>query len=141
MSIGLVCWWIHLFILLFFLVYLPYSKHMHLIWAPFAVFLGELAEKKGVLEAPGAAAEEPAAQAGETAPSTARQLGAFTWRQLMNAYTCAECGRCERVCPATASGAKLSPRQVVHDLKEFVLGDGIKSLGSAAPAATATAAN
>ena len=41
-----------LFILLFFLVYLPYSKHMHLIWAPFAVFLGELAEKKGVLERP-----------------------------------------------------------------------------------------
>ncbi len=52
MSIGLVCWWIHLFILLFFLVYLPYSKHMHLMWAPFAVFLGELPQKKGTLEAP-----------------------------------------------------------------------------------------
>ena len=125
MSIGLGCWWIHLFILLLFLVYLPYSKHMHLIWAPFAVFFGELPQKTGILEPPGAVEE---AEAGEAAESPARQLGAFTWRQLMNAYTCAECGRCERVCPATASGAKLSPRQIVHDLKEFVLNEGVKSV-------------
>ncbi len=127
-SIGLGCWWTHLFILLFFLVYLPYSKHMHLIWAPFAVFLGELPAKKGVLEAPGAAAEEAGTEPAEQGEPVARQLGIFTWRQLLNAYTCAECGRCERVCPATASGARLSPRQIVHDLKEFVLDDAVKSL-------------
>ena len=42
-------WWIHLFILLFFLVYLPYSKHMHLLWTPFAVFFARVAAHKGVL--------------------------------------------------------------------------------------------
>jgi Fe-S oxidoreductase len=130
-SIGLGCWWTHLFILLFFLMYLPYSKHMHLMWAPFAVFLGELPRKTGTLEAPGAA-EEAGTETAEAAEPVARQLGAFTWRQLMNAYTCAECGRCERVCPASASGARLSPRQIVHDLKEFVLKEGVKSVGRAA---------
>jgi len=121
---------VHLLILLFFLVYLPYSKHMHLIWAPFAVFLGELPTKKGTLEAP--AAGEAATEAGEAIETVSQQLGIFTWRQLLNAYTCAECGRCERSCPATASGAKLSPRQIVHDLMEFVLDQGVKSVGGGA---------
>jgi Fe-S oxidoreductase len=131
MSIGLACWWLHLFTLLFFLMYLPYSKHMHLMWAPFAVFLGELPRQKGTLEAP-AAAEGAAGQ--PAAESVAGQLHTFTWRQLLNAYTCAECGRCERACPAAASGAKLSPRQVVHDLKEFVLSQGVRALARRAPA-------
>ena len=138
MHIGLACWWTHLFILLFFLVYLPYSKHMHLIWAPFAVFFGELPGKKGTLEPPAeaepAAATEAAAEGTGAAEPVVRQLGAFTWRQLMNAYTCAECGRCERQCPAFASGASLSPRQIVHDLKEFVLGEGLAAVGGAAGA-------
>ena len=51
-SWGVVSWWIHLLILLFFLVYLPYSKHMHLLWSPFAVFFGELPGQKGVLGPP-----------------------------------------------------------------------------------------
>ncbi|MGD0897420.1 MAG: (Fe-S)-binding protein [Thermoguttaceae bacterium] len=131
-TLGLACWWIHLFILLFFLVYLPRSKHMHLIWAPFAVFFGELPRKKGVLGPPAAPEETAAAQdaskAAEAGLPVLSQLGTFTWRQLMNAYTCAECGRCERACPANASGARLSPRQVVHDLKEFVLGEGIAAV-------------
>jgi len=129
-SIGLACWWIHLFILLVFLAYLPYSKHMHLIWAPFAVFFGELPRQKGTLEAPSAAAGAPS-EGEEAAATVAGQLRAFTWRQLLNAYTCAECGRCERVCPAFASGARLSPRQIVHDLKEFVLDEGVKAVSGA----------
>ena len=44
---------------------------------------------------------------------------------MLNAYTCAECGRCERACPAVASGAKLSPRQIVHELKDYVLHEGL----------------
>jgi Fe-S oxidoreductase len=120
-SLGVVCWWIHLFILLFFLVYLPYSKHMHLLWTPFAVFFAELPRSKGVLG--------PAAPAGEEAAAPSTPLGGFTWRQLLNAYTCAECGRCERACPAVASGAKLSPREVVHALKDYVLHEGLKLIG------------
>ena len=116
-SAGLASWWIHMSILLFFLIYLPYSKHMHLLWTPFAVFFGELPDKKGALTLP------PDADPDAPAPET--PLGVFTWRQLLNAYTCAECGRCERACPAVASGEKLSPRKIVHDLKEYVLNEGL----------------
>ena len=125
-NVGFGAWWAHALILLFFLVYLPYSKHMHLIWAPFAVFFAEL-PVKGTLPL---VAESPATGTGTaaaTGPGT--PLGQFTWRMLLNAYACAECGRCERVCPAAASGSKLSPRQIVHDLKSFVLRDGMAALG------------
>ena len=119
MALGTSAWWLHAMVLLFFLVYLPYSKHMHLIWAPFAVFFAEQPHK-GALPA----AMETSANGAET------PLGQFTWRMLLSAYACAECGRCERVCPAAASGSKLSPRQIIHDLKGFVLGEGLaKVLG------------
>jgi len=116
-GLGAFSWWVHALILLFFLVYLPYSKHMHLIWAPFAVLFAELPEK-GTLP--------PAADESDNQLKT--PLAQFTWRMLLNAYACAECGRCERTCPAVASGSKLSPRQIIHDLKHFVLHEGMASL-------------
>ncbi|MGO9109275.1 MAG: (Fe-S)-binding protein [Thermoguttaceae bacterium] len=118
--IGVGAWWVHAMILLFFLVYLPYSKHMHLLWAPAAVFFAEMPHKGMLL--PG---EEKEAANGD---KPANPLAGFTWRMLLNGYACAECGRCERVCPVAASGAKLSPRQVVHDLKEFVLTKGLATV-------------
>jgi len=119
---GIAAWWIHVAILLTFLVYLPFSKHMHLIWAPFAVFFAEL-PTKGTL---------PAADDSGKEPST--QLELFTWRMLLSGYACAECGRCERVCPAVESGSKLSPREILHDLKGLVLKDGIAALKGRKPA-------
>jgi Fe-S oxidoreductase len=116
-GVGIRAWWLHALILLFFLVYLPYSKHMHLIWAPLAVFCAELPQK-GMLP--------PAAEPSGKGPET--PLSQFTWRMLLNAYACAECGRCERVCPASASGSKLSPRQILHDLKHFVLREGLAAV-------------
>jgi Fe-S oxidoreductase/nitrate reductase gamma subunit len=111
---GDLAWRLHVVILLGFLAYLPYSKHMHLLWAPLAVFCAEV---------PGAGQLPPAVEAGEAAATT--PLGQFTWRMLLNAYSCAECGRCERVCPAFASGSSLSPRAVIHDFKQFVLREGL----------------
>jgi len=93
---------------------------MHLLWAPAAVFFAEIPHK-GVL-LPG---EEK--EAG-SADRPTNPLAGFTWRMLLNGYACAECGRCERVCPVAASGARLSPRQVVHDLKEFVLDEGLAAV-------------
>ncbi len=116
-SVGTICWWIHALILLFFLVYLPYSKHMHLIWAPVAVFFAEVPDKGNL---------PPAMEESKKEPDT--PLSRFTWRMLLNAYACAECGRCERTCPAVASGARLSPRQIIHDLKTFVLHEGMAVL-------------
>jgi len=123
-GLGTVAWWTHAGILLFFLVYLPYSKHMHLIWALFAVFFAELPHK-GTLP--------PAAEtSGKDAPAP---LSQFTWRMLLSAYACAECGRCERACPVAASGSRLSPRQILHDLKHFVLTEGMAELAGRKPRA------
>jgi Fe-S oxidoreductase len=115
-GLGTGAWWLHASILLFFLVYLPYSKHMHLIWAPFAVFFAEQPHP-GTLPEVAEAAEKP-----EGEPDV--PLRQFTWRMLLNAYACAECGRCERVCPAAACGSTLSPRGIIHELKGFVLNEG-----------------
>jgi len=113
-KIGVASWWIHVVILLGFLIYLPYSKHMHLLWAPAAVLFAELPDK-GTL--PPATFDE---STGKEAP-----LGDYTWRMLLSAYSCAECGRCDRSCPASASGSTLSPREVIHQFKEYVLKTGL----------------
>src|ERR1035438_3604379 len=96
-------WWIHMVTVLGFLAYLPYSKHMHLLAAPFGVFFGSLQ--------PGSA---PAASEG------AARREDFTWRQLFSGLACAECGRCDRACPAFQSGFALSPKMLMHHLKELV---------------------
>lgn len=102
-------WWTHVLTVLFFLAYLPYSKHLHLLAAPFSVFFSRL---------------EPAGRLAP--PASPEQLGAerleeFTWRQLLSAFACAECGRCERACPSSQIGEPCSPRQLVHNLKEQLL--------------------
>ena len=97
-------WWAHMMTVLGFLAYLPYSKHAHLLASPFGVFLADLR-----------AGKMPNASEG------ASKLEDFTWRQLFSALACAECGRCERVCPAYASGFSLSPKTLVHKVKEMVL--------------------
>jgi len=104
------CWWMHVLIVLFFLAYLPYSKHLHLLAAPFSVFFSRL-EPPGRLPA----------GAPEANRMGAERLEEFTWRQLLSAFACAECGRCERVCPSHQCGEPCSPRQLIHNLKEQLL--------------------
>ncbi len=103
-------WWAHILIVLFFLAYLPYSKHLHLLASPFSVFFSRL-------DPPGRLAAPPA----ESARLGAERLEEFTWRQLLSAFACAECGRCERACPSHTSGEPCSPRQLVHNLKVQLL--------------------
>jgi hypothetical protein len=85
-------WWMHVLTVLFFLAYLPYSKHLHLLAAPFSVFFSRL-EPQGRLAAP-ASLEHLGAE----------RLEEFTWRQLLSAFACAECGRCERACASRQVG-------------------------------------
>jgi Fe-S oxidoreductase/nitrate reductase gamma subunit len=117
-------WWMHVLIVLFFLAYLPYSKHLHLLAAPFSVFFSRL-DPPGRL--PGLAREgsRPGAE----------RLEEFTWRQLLSALACAECGRCERVCPSNQCGEPCSPRQLIHNLKEQLLryGPALLAKARAAP--------
>jgi Fe-S oxidoreductase len=99
-------WWVHMVTVLGFLAYLPYSKHMHLLASPFGVFFGSLQ--------PGSV---PAASEG------AASLEEFTWRQLLSGLACAECGRCDRACPAFNSGFALSPKMLMHHMKLLVRGE------------------
>jgi Fe-S oxidoreductase/nitrate reductase gamma subunit len=111
-------WWIHVLILLGFLVYLPFSKHMHLIFSPFAVFFAELPDK-GTLSPSRESVGLDSTGSGES------PLARFTWRMLLSGFSCAECGRCERACPAATSGSQLSPKTLIHDFKKYILDDGI----------------
>jgi Fe-S oxidoreductase/nitrate reductase gamma subunit len=110
-------WWMHVLIVLSFLAYLPFSKHLHLLVAPFSVFFSKL-EPKGRLA--------PAASEGQLG---AERLEEFTWRELLSAFACAECGRCERACPSNICGEPCSPRQLVHNLKEQLLRYGPSLVG------------
>ncbi|MGD8682976.1 MAG: (Fe-S)-binding protein [Chloroflexota bacterium] len=114
-SLYLAMWWMHMVAVLGFLAYLPYSKHLHLLASPFNVYTASLDTGITPMPAEGAA-----------------RLEDFTWRELFNGLACAECGRCDRACPAFASGQLLSPRDLIHDVRHMVLsaadGDGKGSL-------------
>lgn len=101
-GLNVAMWWVHMVTVLGFLAYIPYSKHLHLLASPFGVLFGSLKPPM------------PAASDG------ADRLEEFTWRQLFNGLACAECGRCDRACPALNSGYPLSPKMLMHQVKELV---------------------
>jgi len=111
--LSLWAWWVHMITVLGFLAYLPYSKHLHLLASPFGVFFASLEPNK-----------MPAPSEG------ASRLEEFTWRELFSGLACAECGRCDRVCPSFASGEPLSPKQLIHHIKELVLAGGQNPAGN-----------
>ncbi len=101
-----VCWWIHLGTVLVFLTILPLGKHFHVVTSVFNVLLRNLAP-------PGRLAP-PARTDGSEGVEKIEQ---FTWRQMLDWYTCSECGRCQDVCPAYGSGAVLSPKLLIMGLR------------------------
>ena len=109
-----VFWWAHLAILLGFLVWLPYSKHLHIMAAPFNVFFRPLTPK----------GEFRSLDLEVSETFGVSQLREFTWKDLFDLYNCTECGRCTAGCPATASGKKLDPKLLILDLQEHLLRDG-----------------
>ena len=105
-------WWTHLGVVLGFGIYIPLSKHMHLIASP-ASFLFRSLEPMGALETP---------KDLETAETFgAANLPDFTWKELLDGYACAICGRCTDSCPAHITGKTLSPMHIVEGLKEHLL--------------------
>jgi len=118
-------WWLHYAIILGFLVYIPRSKHLHILASPFNVLFKSLAPK-GALNL--------------IDPEKAETIGAskiqdFTWKQLLDLYACAVCGRCHASCPATLSGKPLSPREVILNLKDHLLEVGPQLLKGETPSA------
>jgi Fe-S oxidoreductase len=116
-------WWLHMTVVLGFLVYLPYSKHLHLLASPFNVFFsGAVTRPLGDLSIPGAR--------GDVA-SGASKWEELTWKQLLSGFSCAECGRCDRACPATTAGYPLEPQQIAQKIKHHMMQVGLARAGAA----------
>jgi len=118
--------WAHMASVLGFLNYLPYSKHLHVLTSIPNVYFSSLAPK-GAL-APINLADETLTKYGAT------DVGDLSWKQLLNGYTCTECGRCTSVCPANTTGKLLDPRKIMVDLRartmEIAAGAGRPADGS-----------
>ena len=113
--IGEAAYWIHLGVVFLFLTELPEGKHFHIVTSIPAVLLRNL-EARGRL--PSAPEFKSEGGASTTGVSTTEQ---FRWRQILDFYTCTECGRCQQVCPAYASGLPLSPKLLMMDLRHQVM--------------------
>ncbi|MFA5833790.1 MAG: (Fe-S)-binding protein [Bacteroidota bacterium] len=102
-------WWSHIGLVLAFLNYLPYSKHLHVLTSVPNVFFASL-KPKGALT-PINLQDETLTKFGVS------DIEDLTWKQLLDGYTCTECGRCESVCPANLTGKPLSPRKIIVDTR------------------------
>lgn len=122
------CWWAHIVGIFAFLNYLPYSKHLHIVLAFPNAYYGRL-QPQGELEnmkeiqnevlymmQPEMAPAEPVAA--EHQRFGARDIMDLSWKNLLDAYACTECGRCTAVCPANITGKKLSPRKIMMDTRD-----------------------
>ena len=131
-------WWLHIVGILFFLNYLYYSKHLHILLAFPNTYYGKLAamgklrnldsvtQEVMLMMDPDAdpyAAPTADLNAGEAGAAEPDKFGAsdvtdLNWVQLLNAYTCTECGRCTSECPANLTGKQLSPRKIMMDTRD-----------------------
>ncbi len=107
-----VMWWIHLFVLLTFLVYVPQSKHAHLIAGPINTYLHRL-NKAGTLRK--IDFEDETQESFGTG-----KIEDFTQTQMIDFYACVECGRCTNMCPATGTGKMLSPMDLIVKLRDHL---------------------
>lgn len=121
------CWWLHITGIFAFLNYLPYSKHFHILLAfPNAYF--KPLDAKGKMENMENVEKEVQYMFNpETAPANAdvqtpkfgaKDIFDLSWKNLLDAYTCTECGRCTAACPANITGKLLNPRKIMMDTRD-----------------------
>ncbi|MEH6770768.1 (Fe-S)-binding protein [Maribacter arcticus] len=124
-------WWLHIAGILFFLNYLYYSKHLHILLAFPNTYYGKLTPKgqfknlqsvtdevRMMMDPDADPYAEPAEDAAVPDKFGASDVQDLSWVQLLNAYTCTECGRCTSECPANQTGKKLSPRKIMMDTRD-----------------------
>ncbi|WP_293892793.1 (Fe-S)-binding protein [Flavobacterium sp.] len=131
-AIEMIAWWLHITGILVFLNYLYYSKHLHILLAFPNTYFADL-HPKGQFDNLESVTKEvklmmdpnadPFAAQPVDASSVPQKFGAsdvqdLNWVQLLNAYTCTECGRCTSACPANITGKKLSPRKIMMDTRD-----------------------
>ncbi len=141
------CWWLHITGIFAFLNYLPYSKHFHILLAfPNTYFKPLVAKGKMdnmenvekevqyMFNPETAPANLPTGQAGDDAQTPrfgAKDIFDLSWKNLLDAYTCTECGRCTAACPANITGKLLNPRKIMMDTRDRMeeVRENIKSNG------------
>ncbi|GAA4281814.1 (Fe-S)-binding protein [Gaetbulibacter aestuarii] len=126
-------WWLHIVGILIFLNYLYFSKHLHILLAFPNTYYGRLTPKgqfnnlesvtnevKMMMDPNADPFAAPAEGAEDDVPAKfgASDVQDLNWLQLLNAYTCTECGRCTSECPANQTGKKLSPRKIMMDTRD-----------------------
>jgi Fe-S oxidoreductase len=111
--------WVHVALILGFLVYLGYSKHLHIATSAVNVFFGST-RPRGYLTPLRIDLES----ADEDVTLGAATLTDLTWKETLDLYACTECGRCQSVCPAWSTGKPLSPKLLVMDLRDHLLEEG-----------------
>ena len=122
-------WWLHIMVVFGFILYLPFSKHLHIFLAfPNVYFsknqsrgemnnmpaiMNEVKSMMGLIEEP------DAGDMSEDIPEFgSRDVMDLSWKNILESYTCTECGRCTSVCPANLTGKKLSPRKIMMDIRD-----------------------
>lgn len=121
-------WWLHIIVVFVFLNYLPSSKHLHIILAFPNVFFSKLKSRGEMPNMPeimnevksmmGLIPEDQVEMSDELPEFGAKDVTDLTWKNILDAYTCTECGRCTDNCPANITGKKLSPRKVMMGIRD-----------------------
>jgi heterodisulfide reductase subunit C len=136
------CWWLHILGVFAFLNYLPWSKHLHIILAFPNAFYARLTPQGKFSNMPTVQQEVLYAFQPELAPTTtestsqlkfgAKDIQDLSWKNIMDAYSCTECGRCSSACPANLTGKLLSPRKIMMDTRDRAeeVGNNIDKNGS-----------
>jgi heterodisulfide reductase subunit C len=136
-------WWLHIIGIFAFLNYLPYSKHLHILLAfPNAYYAkleasGKMENMEHVQNEVKYMMQPELAPTGDAAPMKfgAKDVMDLSWKNLLDAYSCTECGRCSSACPANQTGKLLSPRKIMMDTRDRleVVGKNTKANGSFVP--------
>lgn len=120
-------WWGHVLVVFGFLNYLPFSKHLHIVLAfPNTYYArqsprGEMENMPAIMQEVKSMlgiAGDVTAESGEIPEFGANDVTTLSWKNLLDAYSCTECGRCTAACPANITGKKLSPRKIMMDIRD-----------------------
>ncbi|HXT18531.1 MAG TPA: (Fe-S)-binding protein [Gemmatimonadaceae bacterium] len=114
-SIAQLFFWAHALLILIFLNYLPYSKHLHVVTSLINVYLSNTSGpgQKGVMR--------PMDLEAEVEQFGASDVEHLSWKNLLDGYSCTECGRCTAACPANITGKELSPRKIVINTRQRLM--------------------
>ena len=121
-----VSWWIHIIGIFLFAIYVSYSKHLHIFLAFPNIYhsnnqdLGKMTNMNSITNEINTMMGKTVDESNDDVPSRfgAKDIEDLSWKNLMDAYSCSECGRCSSVCPPNITGKKLSPRKIMMDVRD-----------------------